>query len=85
MGGPRIKIDIGAPVHTHAFGIGELPVEERPVTVKRGGETFSARCYLKVVNGKVVYSIGQCAQEAFDAIVHAFDHVGERELVGYLL
>jgi hypothetical protein len=85
VGGPRTKVEIGAPIHTHKWGFGELPVEERPVTVQRAGETHSARCYFKVVNNKVVYSIGDCAQKTFDGIVDAFERVGERDLVGYLL
>lgn len=86
MGGPRTKVEIGAPIHTHHWGMnGSMAVEERPVTVKRAGETFSARCYFTLCNQKAIYSIGDCAQKTFDAIVDAFERVGERDLVGHLL
>lgn len=85
MGGPRTKVEIGAPIHTHQWGIGELPVEERPVSVQRAGETYSARGFFKVVNNKAVYSLGDCSPKVFDGIVDAFERVGERELAGYLL
>lgn len=86
MGGPRTKIEIGLPVHTHQWGMNHsVPVEERPVSVTRAGETVSARCYFTVVNNKAVYSIGECAKSVFDAIVDAFERIGERDLAGYLL
>jgi hypothetical protein len=85
MGGPRTHIEIGAPVQVHHWGICELPVEERPVTVRRAGESYTARGYFKTVNNKVVYSLGECNKPTEDAINAAFEKVGERDLAGYLL
>jgi hypothetical protein len=60
----RTKVEISA-------AIGE-PDEhgrtEHPVSVRYRGADYSARVTFAVVNGKPVWGIGECSDQAFDAI-----------------
>lgn len=80
----RAKISIGAEIARLPIPV-DLPISVRPVSVSKGGDTFNARCYFRVANGRAVYSIGECSDAAFNAICDAFDNVGAFRLATRLV
>lgn len=57
---------------------------EHPVSVRYQGADFSARVIFHVVNGKAVWGIGECSDQAFASINAVLARRGERDLVGVL-
>lgn len=56
---------------------------EHPVRVRYQGEDHSARVTFAIVNGRAVWGVGPCSDEAFDAINAALAY-RERDLVDAL-
>ncbi len=76
MSGARIRVQIGrARARPDEYGR-----TWHPVTVRYRGRDCSADVWFAIVNDQVPYSLGECSDEAFEAIVGALEHVGRTRL-----